>query len=141
MAYVTILILGILLFLFVANFMCVFSSQQVSALPVKVNLEIKRTINFLKLGVILKNESAESLFVKVKLVILKKGNSNASRIAQSKELKLSGYEMVLPFLTEFSINSEDSLEIILQIYDREGNLRLERIFESEGKGHDEERFF
>lgn len=122
--------------------MSVFGSQQVPNLPVKVNLEMQRTFNFLKLGVILKNESTYPLFVKVKLVVLKKGNSNASRIVQSKELKLNGYEMALPFLTEFSINSEDSLEIILQLYDQEGNLRLERIFESEGKGqHDEERFF
>lgn len=101
-------------------------------LPIKLNIELKRNYNFLKLLVSVKNMSSESQHLNLKLTVYKKNSLNISRIVQTKELYLKSQEFSLPFITEFAINAQDIFEIKIQVFDLEGNLLMEKIWESSG---------
>jgi len=99
---------------------------------IKVDVEIKRTANFLKILIFCKNEGKKREKIKLKMLIYKRGaDRNVSQISQVKDLSLEPEELALPFLTELNVKPEDAFEIILQVFDEAGNLLDERTFRSE----------
>jgi hypothetical protein len=95
------------------------SEEKIS--PLKVDLEIKRTNSFLILSVICKNLS--EIIQRVRLILtVQKSGKGESKIYQAKTLKLSPGEISLPFVAQFSVSSEDSYLIILEVKDLEGRL-------------------
>lgn len=91
-------------------------------LPIKLDIEVTRSHNFLKVAVFLKNLSSTPQFLNLQLTIYKMSNGNLSKVIQAKELYLQAYELALPFIAEFLVNTYDNYKITLQIFDKEGNL-------------------
>ena len=114
----------------------IYSSEKVnvessqSSAPIKVDIELKRNHNFLKVAVFIKNLTTETQLLNLKLIIFKKSNGNLSKILQAKELKLNSYELALPFIAEFSIKPSDYYELKLQVFDKKGYLILEKTLDS-----------
>lgn len=113
-----------------------FTSLLVEKVPskplVKIDVEINRTSHFLKILTFCENEGEDSEKIKLKMLVYKKGtNKNTSQIAQVKDLYLEPNKVSLPFITEINVKPEDTLEIILQVFDEVGNLLKERTFRSE----------
>lgn len=100
-------------------------------LPLKIDIEIKRTYNFLKLAIFVKNESSEVQIAKFKLIVSKRGESaNLSKITQVKDLFLLPQEIALPFITEVAVDPKEFMEITLQVFDERGELVFEKSYES-----------
>lgn len=98
-------------------------------LPIKFDLEYQRTPHFMKILVHIRNEGSEEKRIKAKLSVFKGGNSNVSKIVQSKDIFLRAKETLIPFITEFSVNPWEYYSIKLEIYDMNGNILVEKTFE------------
>lgn len=100
---------------------------------VKTDVGITTTSHSLKIHVFCRNEGKESERIKLKMLVYKKGaNKNISRIAQVKDLYLKPDQASLPLITEINIKPEDAYEIIVQIFNEQGDLLEERTFRSGG---------
>jgi hypothetical protein len=105
--------------------------DQTHPIPVKVDVEIMRTNQFVKFLIFCKNESKEPQKIKLKVLITKQSDGNLSQIAQAKELYLQAYEYALPFISELMAKPEDIYEIKIMIFDKEGRLIAEKSHTSE----------
>lgn len=120
----------------ISTILCIsflFSSLKAEVLkrefPIKLDLEYQRTPHFMKILVHIRNEGYDEKRVRARLSVFKRGDSNVSKIVQSKEISLRAKETSIPFITEFSVNPQDVYSIKFEIYDMNGNLLLERTVE------------
>ncbi len=99
--------------------------------PVKIDVEMSRSLYFLKILIYCKNEGKKSEIIKLKMLVYKKGvNKNISQIAQIKDIHLQPGESSLPFITEMNVKPEDTYEVLLQVFGEHGDLLEEKTFKS-----------
>lgn len=98
--------------------------------PAELNLELEKENSFLKVYLICYNPTSEALSFKVNLKIVKKGLSGVSNILQNKKIVLSPKEKIKPMLGILKIDPEDFYTIEVKIWDKDGNLILEKTVSS-----------
>lgn len=121
------------LFFFTKTLGELFGKEPFYLSPLKVEIETKRSFNFLKILVYCKNESISETTIKLRLNVCchSTEKNNVSKVLQVKNLKLGPLETQIPFIIEFMVKPEDIYEINLEIFDVQGRLIFKKTVFSE----------